>query len=160
MSLVILLTVGQLVHMNFRRWLLATHFPVWLSMARKAFPLKSKYETQTSVDGMSDWNKDNTLPNTSIKHPPCVKYGSWANSLEWPKRVPWSLCLWSSQWVGGGKSTMHVLIFRVRKILNLKKKDNTGPSAVSEDAQGSSWDEGSQTRVWMPRKSHTRRRAF
>ena len=80
---------------------------------KERLPLKSKYETQTSVHGRSAWNKDYILHNISVKHPACVKYGSWANSLEWPKRAPGSLCLWSSQWVGGdilASQQMHVLI--------------------------------------------------
>lgn len=77
-----------------------------------------------TVDGMSDWNKDNTLPNTSIKHPPCVKYGSWANSLEWPKERhgPYACGLTVSGRRYTSKSTDTCADFRVRKILNLKNK--------------------------------------
>ena len=127
---------------------------------KERLPLKSNYETQTSVHGMSTWNKDNTLHNTNIKHPPCVKYGSWVNSSEWPKRATWSLCLWSSQWVGGdilASQQMHVLISEWERSWIKKKLDQVQFQRMLKKAPEM---EGSQTRIWMPRKSHTRRRAF
>lgn len=60
MSLVILLT-SVVNSMNSEGGYYNTFSSVTIN-GKESLPLKSNYETQTSVDGMSDWNKDKYPP--------------------------------------------------------------------------------------------------
>lgn len=124
MSLVILLTVGSTGAHELQEGGYYNTFSSVTINGKKPSPKKSNYETQTSVDGMSDWNKDNTSPTQALSthhvSSMALELTLWSDQKE--AMVPMLVELTVSGRRYTSKSTDACADFRVRKILNLKNK--------------------------------------
>lgn len=124
MSLVILLTVGSTGAHELQKVAIITHFPVWLSMARKAFPKVQIWNS--NICQWHVWLKQKTTPSPtqalSTHHVSSMALELTLGVTKKSLMVPMLVELTVSGRRYTSKSTDACADFRVRKILNLKNK--------------------------------------